>query len=78
MGLESTNVRMNRLGRGELFYGRVPEPDEIIAAYDAVTPQRIYELAQRTFDFSQASFSAVGKTEPVEVYQNRLMELASQ
>ena len=56
MGLESTNTRMNRLGRGELYFGHVMEPDEIIAAYDAVTPERIYALAQRTFDFSQASF----------------------
>lgn len=78
MGLESTNTRMNRLGRGELYFGHVMEPDEIIAAYDAVTPERIYALAQRTFDFSQASFSAVGKTEAAESYQDRLMALAAE
>lgn len=76
MGLESTGNRMNRLGRNELYFGRVPDPEEIIAEYDAVTPERVYELARRTFDFAQASFCAVGKTESADVYKARLAELA--
>ena len=76
MGLESTGSRMNRLGRNELYFGRVPDPDEIIAEYDAVTPEHIFNLARRTFDFASASFCAVGRTESAESYGARLRELA--
>lgn len=69
MGLESTSTRMNRLGRNELYFGKVPEPDEVIARYDAVTASDIRALSQRCLDFTQASFSAVGKVDSAEAYR---------
>ncbi len=73
MGLESTAARMNYLARCELYDdGEFLSSDEIIAAYDAVTQEQVRSLAQQTFDYSQASLSAVGRVRPEEDYQNYL------
>ncbi|SHI06796.1 Predicted Zn-dependent peptidase [Sporobacter termitidis DSM 10068] len=69
MGLESTATRMNRLGRNELYFGAVPEPDEIIARYDSVAADDIQKLAAQCLDLGKASFSAVGKVDNAEVYR---------
>jgi predicted Zn-dependent peptidase len=72
MGLESTSTRMNRLGRNELYFGTVPEPDEIIARYDAVTAADIRSMAETCLDLGRVSFSGVGKVESAERYQEIL------
>ncbi len=72
MGLESTSARMNRLGRGELFYGTIPEPDEIIARYDAVTAEDIRSMAQACLDLKNVSFSGVGKVDSADYYRELL------
>ena len=72
MGLESTGTRMNRLGRNELYFGHVPDPDEVIAFYDSVTTGDIQKLAANCLDFDKVSFSAVGKVDSVEVYKELL------
>lgn len=69
MGLESSQARMSRLGRCELFQDRVADPDEIIAAYDAVTPEDVRALAEELFDFERASLSAVGRVRSEEEYR---------
>jgi predicted Zn-dependent peptidase len=72
MGLESTSMRMNRLGRNELYFGYVPGPDEIIASYDSVTEEDIHKLSAHCLDFSKVSFSAVGKVDSAEAYRELL------
>lgn len=69
MGLEFTSTRMNRLGRNELYFGHVPEPDEVIARYDAVTADDIQKMSEDCLDFSRMSFSAVGKVDSAEAYR---------
>ncbi len=69
MGLESTQARMSHLGRSQLLYGRIPDPDEILACYDAVTREDIRALAENLFDFRAASLSAVGRVSTKEDYQ---------
>lgn len=69
MGLESTQARMSHLGRSTLLVNHVLSPDEIIAAYDAVSRQDILELARSLFDPAQASVSAVGRIRPEEFYR---------
>ncbi len=61
MGLENTSARMSHLARCLLREGKFLTPDDIIAAYDAVTAQQVLELARETFDLSHPSFSAVGR-----------------
>ena len=69
MGLESTAARMNHLGKHELALGRIPDPDELVACYDAVTAEQVQQLAREIFDFSRASISAVGKTSDEATYR---------
>lgn len=69
MGLESTQARMSHMGRGELLYGRVLTPDEIIGGYDAVEREQIRALARELFDFHQVSLSAVGRVGSEEMYR---------
>lgn len=72
MGLESTSARMNHLGRSELFRGTVPQPEELIAGYDAVTAEQVLDLARRMLDFSKASICAVGQTDSEDFYDRLL------
>ena len=72
MGLESTQARMSHLGRSELMMGEVLVPDQIIAAYDAVTAEDVRALAEEIFDFSRASLSAVGRVRTADEYRELL------
>ncbi|MDR2356714.1 MAG: insulinase family protein [Oscillospiraceae bacterium] len=72
LGLESTVTRMNRLARGELYFGRVQEADEVVAAYEAVTAGDVRELAAEIFDSSLMSLSAAGKVGDGEHYADLL------
>lgn len=76
MGLESTSSRMNHLGRSELFRDTVPQPDELIAGYDAVTAEQVLALARRVLDFSKASICAVGQTDSEAYYAGLLARAA--
>lgn len=49
LSLESTNSRMNRLGKNELLLGRHLSLDEIIAKIDAVTNETILQVARQLF-----------------------------
>jgi len=75
MSLESTGSRMNRLGRSELSLGRIPEIDEVVAGYDAVTRDDIAELARVCMNPKMLAFSAVGKVPSAEVCQEKLQKL---
>ena len=69
MGLESTQSRMSHMGLSMLLRGRVADPDEITAAYDAITVEQVRTLAQEIFDFSRASLAVVGKVADREHYR---------
>ena len=69
MSLESTQARMSHMGTAMLLRGKVASTDEVIAAYDAVTTEKVQSLAQQVFDFGRASLSAVGKVGPAEGYR---------
>lgn len=70
MSLESTSSRMSKLGKNELYLGRVPEPDEIIAEYDCITAESIANLSEKYLNFKNLSFSAVGKVKNAERYKD--------
>lgn len=73
MGLESTHALMSHAGRSLLFLGQILSPEEIIAAYDAVTREDVMELAREIFRWDQVSLSAVGQVRPVEEYKKILL-----
>ncbi len=60
MSLESTVSRMNHMARSELLLGRVPTPEEIVAAYDAVDMEACRRAGQKLFDYQTLSTSIVG------------------
>ena len=70
MGLESTTARMNHMARSVLAGNEILDPDQIIAAYDAVTREDVRTLAQEIFDFRQVSLSAVGRVSPEADYRD--------
>ncbi|GAB4459498.1 MAG: pitrilysin family protein [Armatimonadaceae bacterium] len=49
MGQESMSRRMDRLGRSEVYYGRVIPFDEVLAAIDAVTLDDVQAIAEAVF-----------------------------
>lgn len=73
MSLESTGVRMNRLGRNELFLGRIPSTEELIEKYEAVTTDDILSLAQKVFDPELVSFSFVGSGEQGDKFKEMIL-----
>ena len=75
MNLESTNARMNRLGKNELYLGTVPSVDEMIASYNSITADDILDLARTCLDFSKLSFSAVGNTDSADRYREKIAGL---
>lgn len=72
MGLESTSARMNKIGKNELYTGRIPSTEETIEAYDAVTAEGIRSLAEKCFDFNNISLSAVGQVSSGDYYREIL------
>ena len=73
MGLESTTSRMNVIAQNEFAYGRAVSEDEVIAGFDAVTPESVLAAARRLRDFDAMSFSAVGKVRDAEEYKKVLL-----
>lgn len=74
MGLESTQSRMSHAGRSLLFSGEILSPEEIIAAYDAVTYEDVMALAREIFRWDRASLSAVGQVRSAEEYRELVLE----
>lgn len=73
MGMESTQSHMSHAGRSLLFSGEILSPEEIIAAYDAVTHEDVVALAREIFRWDQASLSAVGQVRPAEEYKKLIL-----
>lgn len=72
LALESTSARMTRLGSSLTMLGSCLTTDEAIAKHDAVTTDDVLSLARELFDFSQLSFSDVGRLAPAESYETWL------
>lgn len=60
LALESTNNRMTRLAKGEMNYGRIVTPDEMMEAIDTVTLPALHELAEQIYQAEAWSVAAIG------------------
>lgn len=60
LGLESPEYRMSRLAMNELLFGRIEEHDESLRRVDAVTPEKVRELAAAVLRRDAFSLAAVG------------------
>ena len=72
MGMESTASRMSTIARNEMIYGREVSEDELIAGIDSVTSEDIKKLANRVFDYSRGTLSAVGNVARKSEYASLL------
>lgn len=61
LGLESTNSRMNSMGKSELLLGYINTPEEILERIDNVNMDSVNRVIKQIFDFNKMSIAAVGK-----------------
>jgi predicted Zn-dependent peptidase len=60
LGLESTDARMNRLARNEIYFQRDIPVEELSRDIEAVTPDQVVELAGRFFDRAHMALVVLG------------------
>src|SRR5439155_15992809 len=60
LGLENMNARMNRYGDSLLTYGRVVPISEILQEYEAVTHERIGQVAEKVLDYVTMTLTSIG------------------
>jgi predicted Zn-dependent peptidase len=73
MGLEATIAHMNHMARSVLDGVNIRTPEEIIAAYDAVTTADVQNMARELFNWDALGFSAVGRISSEEEYRTVLL-----
>lgn len=61
LGMESTDNRMTRLARNEIFWGRYIPPEEVVERIEQVTVEEIQSLASQIFVPELVSLAAIGK-----------------
>ena len=64
LSMESTDSRMNRLAKNEIFLGRFITCDEVVEEIDNVTRQAIRDMAEKIFVLDKISLVAIGKMPP--------------
>ena len=68
LGLESTNNRMTRLAKMEIYFGRTFDLDEIIRGIEVVTLEGFQDLAHRLFGRDAYALTTIGPVpEPAAV-----------
>ena len=61
LSLESSSSRMTHLAQQLIYFGRFYGLEEILNAVDRVTPREIRNLADRIFDSSYMTVTALGR-----------------
>ncbi|MFB3924673.1 MAG: M16 family metallopeptidase [Syntrophales bacterium] len=61
LGMESTDSRMTRLAKNEIYFGRHFSPEETVENIEAVTREKIRTLAQNLLGSATLSAAAVGR-----------------
>ncbi|HRZ83906.1 MAG TPA: hypothetical protein P5069_15785, partial [Candidatus Hydrogenedentes bacterium] len=59
MSLESSLSRAARAAKNLLFLGRILDVGEVMAGFDAVTPEALLEMAAETFTPDRCAFMAL-------------------
>jgi predicted Zn-dependent peptidase len=60
LSLENVNTRMSRLGKSQLYLGKVFSPEEIVDKVNKVTISEIQELAREVLDPDGFSLASIG------------------
>lgn len=60
LSLESVNTRMSRMGKAQLYLGKVVPPEEIVRRIEKVTVEGIIKLARERFSPGNFAIASVG------------------
>lgn len=75
LSLESVVARMSRLGKSQLYLGRVVPPEEVVAKIEAVTLEDLYALAEEFFRPENFALASIGPWEDGVVWREALGRL---
>lgn len=75
LSLESVNTRMSRLGKSQLYLGKVIPPEEIVSLVNKVTADEIQELSKQMLKPENFSLAAIGPWEDCGNLNKILAEL---
>ena len=64
LSLESTDNRMTRMAKLEMYFNNVPDLDATLKNIDSVTAESIQKIAQRLFDPANIALAAIGPETP--------------
>ena len=67
LSMESTDNRMTRLARNEVYFKRHVSEEEVVANLDAVTSEDIKTLAAELFTPEVLSVAAIGKIKDKDI-----------
>ncbi|HAG07708.1 MAG TPA: peptidase M16, partial [Peptococcaceae bacterium] len=60
LSLESVTARMSRLGKLEMYLGKVIPPEEVVQRIEEVTPEQVRSLAATLFRADRLAMATVG------------------
>ncbi len=66
LSLESTENRMTRLAKNEIYLGKHPAIEEALAMIDAVTPEDASRLARELFQDKYLTLQILGEPEDAD------------
>jgi len=72
LGLESSDSRMSRLAKCEIYYDEYIPVEELIRNIDAVTPEAVREIARRIFRDELFTYTFLGPVNKKEIQDNFL------
>lgn len=67
LSLESSDNRMSKLAKNEIYFGRDISLEEIMAGFDAVTPEKVLQLAAELFDERCFTLEVMTKPDNVRI-----------
>ena len=74
LGLESTVGRMSALAQQEIYFGRTFDMDEILAGIEAVSSERVNELARRLFADDGIAVDVLAQREAAEALVHKFAD----
>ena len=72
LGLETSEARMNRLARCEIYFRRYIPPQEVVESIERVTLADVHALAERCFRSEERTLTVLGEVPPVANLQSLL------
>jgi predicted Zn-dependent peptidase len=72
LGLETSEARMNRLARCEIYFRRYIPPQEVVESIERVTLDDVHALAERCFRSEERTLTVLGEVPHVADLQSLL------